>query len=173
MTSFEAGPPVAAGRDYPLDPNSVKAARIAGAIGITGGFLSSLVAAAVVLFTTSLGGMPAAGLFAAVLVLWGAAAAACHVWPAVRYRHIRYRVDAHGFTIRRGVFWRTVTSVPTSRVQHTDISRGPVQRQFDLATLVIHTAGTHDASVAVSGLNHRAALAIRDLLIDGGDGLGV
>ena len=90
----------------------------------------------------------------------------------MRYRHVRYRLDAHGVTIRRGVVWRTVTSVPTSRVQHTDVSRGPLERYFDLATLVVHTAGTRDASVSLSGLGHRAALALRDRLMEAGDGRG-
>ena len=167
----EAAPSPEAGF-LPLDPASVTVARISGAIGIGVVSLGALIAAVVVFFATPLGGLLAIGVFAAVLVLPGAGAAAAYFWPAVRYRHIRYRLDAHGFTIRRGVFWRSVTSVPKSRVQHTDVSRGPVQRHFGLATLVIHTAGTHDASVSVSGLSHREAVAVRDALIDGGDGRG-
>ena len=162
--------PGTADQYLPLDPASVTVARISGAIGAGAVTLGGLVAAGVVFFATPLGGLLALGLLAAVLVLSGAVAAGSCFWPVVRYRHVRYRVDAHGFTIRRGVFWRTVTSVPKSRVQHTDVSRGPVQRHFGLATLVIHTAGTHDASVSVSGLSHREAVAVRDALIDGGDG---
>ena len=161
------------GGDQPLDPASVTAARLAGAIGVAAGALSGLVAVLVAVLATPLGGLRAAVLVAAVVTLAVAAAAACYQWPAVRYRHTRYRLDAHGVTIRRGVVWRTVTSVPTSRVQHTDVSRGPVERYFDLATLVIHTAGTRDASVALSGLGHRAALALRDRLIGAGGGRGV
>lgn len=159
--------------DQPLDPASVTAARLAGAIGMTVASSSVLAAVLVATVATPLGGPAAAGLGAAVLVLSAAGAAASYLWPAVRYRHIRYRLDAHGVTIRRGVVWRTVTSVPTSRVQHTDVSRGPVERYFDLATLVIHTAGTRDASVALSGLGHREAIALRDRLIEAGGGRGV
>ncbi len=160
------GLPDADAGDKPLDPASITAARLAGAVWVAAGALSGLVGVVVTAVATPLGGLRAAGLLAAVLTLTVAAAAQCYLWPAVRYRHIRYRVDAHGVTIRRGVVWRTVTSVPRSRVQHTDVSRGPVQRYFDLATLVIHTAGTRDASVALSGLGHRAALALRDRLIE-------
>lgn len=161
--------PGAAAPYMPLDPASVTVARISGAIGVGAVSLAGLIAAVVVFFATPLGGLLALGLLAGVLVVSGAGAAASYFWPAVRYRHIAYRVDEHGFTIRRGVVWRSVTSVPKSRVQHTDVSRGPVQRRFALATLVIHTAGTHDASVSLSGLSHRAAVAVRDALIDGGD----
>lgn len=157
--------------DQALDPASVTAARLAGALGLAAGALSGLVAVVVAAVATPLGGLPAVGLAAAVLMLSAAGAAACWWWPAVRYRHIRYRLDAHGVTIRRGVVWRSVTSVPTSRVQHTDVLRGPVERCFELATLVIHTAGTRDASVVLSGLGHRAALALRDRLTGAGGGV--
>ena len=93
--------------------------------------------------------------------------------PALRYRATWYRVDERGLTIRRGIVWRSVTSVPKSRIQHTDVVQGPLQRQFDLATLIIHTAGTQDASVSLSGLAHRTALPIRDFLIGGGHDEGV
>ncbi len=159
--------------DRALDPASVTAARLAGAIGVSLGASSALAAVLVAAVATPLGGQAAAGVGAAVLALSGAGAAASWLWPAVRYRHIRYRLDGHGVTIRRGVVWRTVTSVPTSRVQHTDVSRGPLERYFDLATLVIHTAGTRDASVALSGLGHREAIALRDRLIEAGGGRGV
>ena len=169
----DPGSDAATGGDRALDPASVTAARLAGAIGLAAASLSGLVAVVIAAVATPFGGLPAAGLGAAVLMLSAAGAAACYLWPAVRYRHVRYRLDAHGVTIRRGVVWRTVTSVPTSRVQHTDVSRGPLERYFDLATLVIHTAGTRDASVTLSGLGHRAALDLRDRLIEAGGGRGV
>ena len=169
----DAGFPGAGEGDKALDPASVTASRLAGAIGMAVVTSSALAAVLVAAVATPLGGLGAAVLGAAVLVLSAGGVAASYVWPAVRYRHIRYRLDAHGVTIRRGVVWRTVTSVPTSRVQHTDVSRGPLERYFDLATLVIHTAGTRDASVALSGLGHREAIALRDRLIEAGGGRGV
>ena len=90
-------------------------------------------------------------------------------WPALSYRYTAYRVSERGMRIRRGVVWRTVSSVPRSRVQHTDVSQGPIERMFGLATLVIYTAGTHHASVLLSGLAHDTALRIRDHLIAGGE----
>lgn len=164
-----AGPPEG---DQALDPASVTAARLTGALGLAAGTLAGLVAVLAAAVATPLGGLPAVGLAAAVLMLSAAGAVACCLWPAVRYRHTSYRLDAHGVTIRRGVVWRTVTSVPTSRVQHTDVLRGPVERYFDLATLIIHTAGTRNASVVLSGLGHRAALALRDRLMEAGGGGG-
>jgi membrane protein YdbS with pleckstrin-like domain len=86
-------------------------------------------------------------------------------WPAVRYRYLRYRVDENGLVIRRGVLWRSITSIPLSRVQHTDVSQGPLQRSHALATLVVHTAGTDSASIPLGGLQHSVALRLRDHLV--------
>lgn len=90
-------------------------------------------------------------------------------WPAVRYRHAWWRLAPDGLTIWRGVIVRAVTSVPISRVQHTDVSQGPFERRFGLATLIVHTAGTQFAAVPLGGLSHEDALAARDILIEGGD----
>ncbi len=59
--------------------------------------------------------------------------------------------------------------MPKSRVQHTDVSRGPIERGLGLATLIIHTAGTEQAAVSLSGLPHADAYRIRDFLIEGGE----
>ena len=54
----------------------------------------------------------------------------------------RYRVDADEIEIWSGVLWRQAVVVPRSRVQHIDVSQGPIERSYGLATLSIHTAGT-------------------------------
>lgn len=96
-----------------------------------------------------------------------------HRWPPVAWRHTFYRVDADGLEIRRGVYWREVINVPRSRVQHTDVSQGPLERRHGLATLVVYTAGTEHAKVTLPGLEHAIALAIRQHLLPGHDGTAV
>jgi uncharacterized protein len=86
-------------------------------------------------------------------------------WPAIAYRHSSYRVDDAGIEISEGVYWRTVTNVPFIRVQHTDVSQGPLERRFGLGTLVIYTAGTDHAKVTLAGLEHGTALRIREHLL--------
>ena len=86
-------------------------------------------------------------------------------WPQIQYRHASYRLDGQGIEIARGVIWRSIVHVPVSRVQHTDVSQGPLQRRYGLGTLTIYTAGTEYARVNLHGLAHARALAIRDLLL--------
>jgi membrane protein YdbS with pleckstrin-like domain len=89
-------------------------------------------------------------------------------WPPIAYRHTSYRVDDQGIEIHRGVYWRVVINVPRSRVQHIDVSQGPVERRFGLGTLVIYTAGTDHAKVELEGLEHGRALEIREQLLPSG-----
>jgi membrane protein YdbS with pleckstrin-like domain len=102
----------------------------------------------------------AAGAILAPLLIWLATA-----WPALSYRHYSYCIDEQGIEIRSGVFIREVTTVPRSRVQHTDVSQGPIERRYGLGTLVIYTAGTHFARVALPGLEYGMAMWIRDMLL--------
>ena len=91
-------------------------------------------------------------------------------WPAVAYKHTSYRVDDQGIEIRKGVYWRVVINVPRSRVQHIDVSQGPIERRYGLGTLVIYTAGSDHAKVELEGLEHGRALRIREHLLPSGAG---
>jgi membrane protein YdbS with pleckstrin-like domain len=86
-------------------------------------------------------------------------------WPAISYCHASYRVDQSGVESRRGVITRTIVNVPRSRVQHTDVTQGPLERRHGLATLSIHTAGRQHELVTIFGLPHAQAIAIRDFLL--------
>lgn len=144
---------------------------------VTGGFVVAFVGIAsfvgvlsVALAAVLEGRLPWVGLpvlLAAWAMVNGAFAWHMYRWPAVAYRHASYRVDAEGIEIRQGVFWRQTVNVPRSRVQHTDVSQGPLERRFGLATLVIYTAGTDHARVALPGLAHDVAFRIREHLLPG------
>lgn len=92
-------------------------------------------------------------------------------WARKAYNYASYRLDADGLEIRRGVIWRVIVNVPRTRVQHTDVSQGPIERSHGLSTLVVHTAGTDHATVVLPGLSREDALSLRDQLLprDGPD----
>jgi len=159
-------PTVADGVERGLDPQSVVLERISR--GIFTAVLAALSFVGLLVLMLSAGPTRAgvALLLAGWACLVAGLAALAWFWPPLSYRHTSYRLDRDGIRIRRGVVWRSVTSVPQSRVQHTDVSQGPLERAFDLATLIVHTAGTQNASVSLGGLRHADALRIRDCLID-------
>lgn len=87
------------------------------------------------------------------------------VWLARKqYQYTRWKLDEDGFALRRGNLWRSETRVPASRVQHLDLKHGPLERRYRLATLVVHTAGTRDSAVSVTGLDEDDAARLRDRL---------
>lgn len=105
------------------------------------------------------------GWSAGMTALCVGACIAIGLWVAMRrYRYTHWRLDAQGFSVRRGRLWQSEIRVPGNRVQHLDLRRGPLERRFQLATLVIHTAGTRESSVGISGLADADAERLRDVL---------
>ena len=91
-------------------------------------------------------------------------------WPAIAYRFTSYVVDDAGLEIARGVYWRTITNVPKSRIQHSDVSQGPLERKHGLGTLVVYTAGTQHSEVKLPGLEFATAQRIRAHLLPRDEG---
>lgn len=86
-------------------------------------------------------------------------------WLGVkRHKHTHWRLDEAGLEVRRGRLWQRETRVPVTRVQHLDLKRGPLQRRRNLATLVVHTAGTEHSAVSVPNLDADDAERLRDRL---------
>lgn len=109
--------------------------------------------------------MPSRSLALLVALLVLAGLPLFGVWLARKqYRYTRWKLDADGFALRRGNLWRSETRVPASRVQHLDLKHGPLERRYRLATLVVHTAGTRNSSVAITGLDETDAERLRDRL---------
>lgn len=92
-------------------------------------------------------------------------AALSYLWPPHEHRRTRYRIDDEVIEIERGVWWRASITVPRPRVQHLDVSQGPLQRYFGLGVLSIYTAGTEHSVVTLPGLAHDVALQLRDQLL--------
>lgn len=105
---------------------------------------------------------------------WGVLAVATVLfdlwWRGRDYRAWGYRLDERVLEVRNGVLFRRTRLLPLSRLQHVDIRRGPFERWFGLASLVLHTAGTHAASITIPGLDANEAVRLRDHLVAiGGD----
>jgi membrane protein YdbS with pleckstrin-like domain len=152
------------GEEHEVDPRSVTLVRL---IALPAILLGTGTPLAILSLLWLLGLLPGVVFLPLLLSIGpvGTLAAAFAWWfPAVSHRHLRYRVDPKGLRIRRGVFWRTTIWIPITRVQHTDVSQGPLQRQFELATLTVHTAGTANASIPLSGLEHGVATRLSDHL---------
>ncbi|MFP1682613.1 PH domain-containing protein [Alloalcanivorax sp. C16-1] len=147
-----------------VDRNTVSVWRLQALAGVA---VAALAAAVAVIGVPWLAGWPVlapVGLLLAVavgLALW---------LPALAHARLRYRLDEHGLTIEHGILWRHRIIVPRVRVQHSDISQGPLQRAFGVATLRLYTAGSRFTVNSLPGLADDQARALRRRLLDEGDG---
>lgn len=117
----------------------------------------SLVLNAVLLNTTPFAGaLPAAVLVIALAVITAV--------PARNYRRLKYRLTDRLLQVLRGWLFHVDTVVPLVRVQHIDVTRGPLDKMFGTATLVVHTAGTHNSIVSLPGVSPERAAEIRDAI---------
>ena len=84
--------------------------------------------------------------------------------PMRRFATRGYSLAEERLRVVRGVLFRSDTVVPFGRVQHIAVDQGPLERGFGLATLTVHTAGSHNSSVSLPGLAHQDALAMREAI---------
>jgi len=138
----------------PLHPNYVKAVRLGTAL-----FALPLVIGALVLETAGLLPHGSFVVPALLVALYGVLRV-----PLRRYHARGYQMGADRLRVVRGLLFRSDTVVPFGRVQHIDVLQGPIERGYGLATLVLHTAGNHNASVSLPGLGHDDALAMREAI---------
>ena len=92
------------------------------------------------------------------------AAVAILTAPERIYRRLHYKLTDRLLQVVRGWLFHVDTVVPLVRVQHIDVTRGPLEKAFGVATLVVHTAGTHNSIVMLPGLAPQRAAEIRDII---------
>jgi uncharacterized protein len=94
---------------------------------------------------------------AAALILWG--------WWLIgrNYRSWGYAERADDLLVARGWLFRRLVVVPYGRMQFVDVTAGPLERRFGLATLQLHTAAAA-TDAKIPGLPPNEAARLRDRL---------
>jgi uncharacterized protein len=80
-----------------------------------------------------------------------------------RYRAWGYAERDDDLIITRGLLFRRVSVVPYGRMQFIDVTAGPIDRAFGLATVQLHTAAAA-SDARIPGLLRADADALRDRL---------
>jgi hypothetical protein len=107
-----------------------------------------------------------AGPLWAGLAAAGAALAAGLVTDAFVQRRVRawgWCEREDDLLVRRGVLVQRLSVVPYGRMQFVDVTAGPVERSFALATVRLHTAAAA-TDARIPGLSREAAARLRDQL---------
>jgi membrane protein YdbS with pleckstrin-like domain len=80
-----------------------------------------------------------------------------------RYRAWGYAEREDDLIVTRGLMFRHVSVVPYGRMQFIDVTAGPIDRAFGLATVQLHTAAAA-TDARIPGLIRSDADALRDRL---------
>jgi membrane protein YdbS with pleckstrin-like domain len=139
----------------PVEPSYRNALRVQAAIFWVPVFLVALVVDRLLLSETRVGSL-------LPVVVGLVAISGMTIAPDRIYRRLGYAIDGRLLRTVRGWLFHTDTVVPFVRVQHIDVTRGPVDKMFGTASLVVHTAGTHNSVVVLPGLSPERAAEIRD-----------
>lgn len=85
-----------------------------------------------------------------------------------RIKQLRVKALAlreHDIAYRSGLFWRKTVMLAFNRVQHVEVSTGPLQRKFGLASLKFFTAGGTSVDLKIDGLMRERAEQIREFIL--------
>jgi len=109
-------------------------------------------------------------------VTWAAiAGAVALVAGAVAQVFVARRVRAWGYAereddlfVKRGVLFSRLSVIPYGRMQFVDVTAGPFERLFGLATVRMHTAAAA-SDARIPGLETDEAARVRDRLTELGE----
>lgn len=104
--------------------------------------------------------------------LWYGLLAFWCFWIITAFILVKLGYDIRGYVLRekdiihrKGVLFKSTTTIPFNRVQHCEISQGPIQRMFDLHTLEIFTAGGGKSDLSIPGLKGDTAQQIKEFIV--------
>jgi membrane protein YdbS with pleckstrin-like domain len=143
---------------HPVSPRFwIARQTVLAALGLP--LLAAAAVAAVV--APGLGGV-ATGVAVIVVLAWA------WVVERGRYRAWGYAERDEDLIVRRGILFRRVSVVPYGRLQFIDVTAGPVDRVFGLATVQLHTAAAA-TDARIPGLLRGDAERLRDRLVAAGE----
>jgi membrane protein YdbS with pleckstrin-like domain len=111
------------------------------------------------------GSAAAATTIAVCLILAGAFA---DLIAGRRVRAWGYAERAEDLLVKRGVMFRRMSVIPYGRMQYVEVTAGPLERAFGLATVQMHTAAAA-SDARIPGLAAEEAARLRDQLTSLGE----
>lgn len=76
-----------------------------------------------------------------------------------------YALREHDVLFQSGLFWQKTTAVAFNRIQHIDLTHGPLERKYQIASLKFFTAGGGAVDLKVPGLPEQDAEQMRALIL--------
>lgn len=81
-------------------------------------------------------------------------------------RAIHYSIREHDIIVKSGLFWKKEIIQPLKRVQHVEVTQGPLDKRFTLANVKLFSAGTRQSTFRIPGIKKHLAEQIRQYVLD-------
>ena len=107
--------------------------------------------------------------FGVFLFIWLVIMILVAIWIPAAFKALEYTIDDDGVKMHGGVVWKKYVTVPYSKITNVDITRGPLQRLYNIGTIHVQTAGAagkqgEKAELKLTGI--RDLEKIREVIIE-------
>ena len=109
-----------------------------------------------------LSSFPGAGLLIAAPILM--ILRAWFVYASTKAIH--YSIRQHDVILQSGVFWKKEVTQPLKRIQHVELTRGPIDKRFGLANVRLFSAGTARSTFKIPGVEFQIAAQIKQYVLE-------
>ncbi|AQS92621.1 hypothetical protein BXQ17_00420 [Polaribacter sp. BM10] len=92
------------------------------------------------------------------------------IFEILGFKKRKYAVREKDISYKKGLLYKSLTTVPFNRIQHVEIDQGPISRFFGLATLSVFTAGDSSDDLKIKGLLKEQSLHIKEFITNKIDG---
>ncbi len=104
--------------------------------------------------------------------LWGLGALIIFALPGIifanlSWKNARYRLGEDDLAYMKGIFWKSERYVNRARIQHVDVTAGPVSRMLGLVEASVHVGTGVSAAISISGLTPDVAEELKKTLLEG------
>ncbi|MCI2227730.1 PH domain-containing protein [Polaribacter sp. MSW13] len=82
----------------------------------------------------------------------------------VGFKKRKFAVREKDISYKRGIFFKKLTTVPFSRIQHIEVDEALFSRFFKLASLSVYTAGDSSDDLVIKGITKKEALEIKEFI---------
>ena len=86
------------------------------------------------------------------------------IYYTISFKHKGYALREKDIIYKTGYIWKSITTIPFNRIQHTEIKEDIISRLFSLQTVKFYTAGGTASDLSVKGLSREKAQKIKEFI---------
>jgi membrane protein YdbS with pleckstrin-like domain len=82
------------------------------------------------------------------------------------YQKKAYALRQKDIHFKSGWIWKRQTTIPYNRIQHCELSSGPIDRLLDLTALHIYTAGGSNSDLSIPGMETQIGKQVKKMILN-------